>query len=189
MHFFQTQVNITTILGGGFILDILDIIFEARLNDVATLSKEDKTNTPYHSNSSAAYEKIEAFLNDFCPNNAYNILVAIDGCVSEINYEAGYFNEKYYKQGFCDSVDFMKHMLTKNFLKSGDFRTFSYILTFVKNRLFSPYQSLQAFFNPLLYPSTPHPLEKTFLFFECPITVPFFPFFKSMTGRRDLQIY
>ena len=75
MHFFSTQVNITTILGGGFILDILDIIFEARLNDVAILSKEDKTNTPYHSNSSAAYEKIEALLNDFCPNNAYDVLV------------------------------------------------------------------------------------------------------------------
>ena len=118
LHFFQPQVNITTILGGGFILDILDIIldiiFEARLNGVATLSKEDKTNTPYHSNSSAAYEKIEALLNDFCPNNAYDVLVAIDDFVSEINYEAGYFNEKYYKQGFCDGVGLMKYMLTKN---------------------------------------------------------------------------
>ena len=74
LHFFQTQVNITTILGGGFILDILDIIFEARLNDV---------------------------------------LVTIDDFVSEINYEAGYFNEKYYKQGFCDGVGLMKYMLTK----------------------------------------------------------------------------
>ncbi|MBR4110413.1 MAG: hypothetical protein IKK43_01815 [Clostridia bacterium] len=34
-------------------MDILDIIFEARANDVATLSKEDKTNIEYHSNSSA----------------------------------------------------------------------------------------------------------------------------------------
>ena len=74
MHFFQTQVNITTILGGGFILDILDIIFEARVNDVATLSEEDKTNIEYHSNSSAAYEKIEALLGDFCPDNAYDVL-------------------------------------------------------------------------------------------------------------------
>ena len=49
LHFFQTQVNITTILGGGF---ILDIIFEARVNDVATLSEEDKTNIEYHLNSS-----------------------------------------------------------------------------------------------------------------------------------------
>ena len=114
MHFFSPQVNITTILRGGFILDILDIIFEARVNDIATLSKEDKTNTPYHSNSSAAYEKIEALLNDFCPNNAYDVLVAIDDFVSEINYEAGYFNEKYYKQGFCDGVGLMKYMLTKN---------------------------------------------------------------------------
>ena len=83
-------------------MDILDIIFEARVNDLATLSEEDKTNTPYHSNSSAAYEKIEALLGDFCPDNAYDVLVAIDDFVSEINYEAGYFNEKYYKQGFCD---------------------------------------------------------------------------------------
>ena len=111
---FQTQVNITTILGGGFILDILDIIFEARVNDVATLSEEDKTNIEYHSNSSAAYEKIEALLGDFCPDNAYDVLVAIDDFVSEINYEAGYFNEKYYKQGFCDGVGLMKYMLTKN---------------------------------------------------------------------------
>ena len=102
MYTFLFRVNITTILGGGFILDILDIIFEARLNDVATLGKEDKTNIEYHSNSSAAYEKIEALLNDFCPDNAYDVLVAIDDFVSEINYEAGYFNEKYYKQGFCD---------------------------------------------------------------------------------------
>ena len=94
-------------------MDILDIIFEARLNDVATLSKEDKTNIEYHSNSSSAYEKIEALLNDFCPNNAYDILVAIDDFVSEINYEAGYFNEKYYKQGFCDGVGLMKYMSTK----------------------------------------------------------------------------
>ena len=83
LHFFSTQVNITTILGGGFILDILDIIFEARLNDVATLSEEDKTNTPYHSNSTAAYEKIEALLGDFCPDNAYDVLVAIDDFGSE----------------------------------------------------------------------------------------------------------
>ena len=83
-------------------MDILDIIFEARVNDVATLSEEDKTNIEYHSNSSAAYKKIEALLNDFCPNNAYDVLVAIDDFVSEINYEASYFNEKYYKQGFCD---------------------------------------------------------------------------------------
>ena len=55
LHFSQTQVNITTILGGGFILDILDIIFEARVNDVATLSEKDKTNIEYHSNSSVAY--------------------------------------------------------------------------------------------------------------------------------------
>ena len=114
LHFFSTQVNITTILGGGFILDILDIIFEARLNDVATLGEEDKTNTPYHSNSTAAYEKIEALLGDFCPDNAYDVLVAIDDFGSEINYEAGYFNEKYYKQGFCDGVGLMKYMLTKN---------------------------------------------------------------------------
>ena len=50
-------------------MDILDIIFEARVNDVATLNKENKTNIAYHSNSSAAYEKIEALLGDFCPNN------------------------------------------------------------------------------------------------------------------------
>ena len=47
-------------------------------------------------------------------DNAYDVLVAIDDFVSEINYEAGYFNEKYYKQGFCDGVGLMKYMLTKN---------------------------------------------------------------------------
>ena len=52
-------------------MDILDIIFEARLNDVASLSEEDKTNTPYHSNSSAAYEKIEDSL-AFALNNIKN---------------------------------------------------------------------------------------------------------------------
>jgi len=95
-------------------LDILDIIFEARVNDVATLCEEDKTNIEYHSNSTAAYEKIETLLGDFCPDNAYDVLVAIDDFVSEINYEAGYFNKKYYKQGFCDGVGLMKYMLTKN---------------------------------------------------------------------------
>ena len=77
LHFFSTQGNITTILGGGFILDILNIIFEARVNDVATLCEEDKANTPYHSNSSAAYEKIEALLGDFCPDNDYDVLPTI----------------------------------------------------------------------------------------------------------------
>ena len=64
-------------------MDILDIIFEARVNDVATLSEEDKTNIEYHSISSAAYEKIEALLSDFCPDNAYDVLVAIDDFGSE----------------------------------------------------------------------------------------------------------
>ena len=65
-------------------MDILDIIFEARVNDVATLSEEDKTNTPCHSNSSTAYEKIEALPGYFCPDNAYDVLTAID-MISIIN--------------------------------------------------------------------------------------------------------
>ena len=59
-------------------------------------------------------KKLKLYLVIFCPDNAYDVLVAIDDFVSEINYEVGYFNEKYYKQGFCDGVDIMKYMLTKN---------------------------------------------------------------------------
>ena len=90
-------------------MDILNIIFEARVNDVATLCEEDKTNIEYHSNSSAAYEKIEAFyktnpsedeIEEFIPKypiptGNMKLIILTDDSTYYSNYMSSEYTEDY----------------------------------------------------------------------------------------------
>ena len=93
-------------------MDILNVIFYAREEELAKLTETDKAYLSSHCNSTKAYTNLEKLVNDSCPRNAYNILSAIDDFISEINFESGYFNEKYYKQGFCDGFRLVHDIIT-----------------------------------------------------------------------------
>lgn len=93
-------------------MDILNVIFEARDEEIAKLTETDKSYLSSHCNSSKTYNYLEKLINEYCPDNAYDILSAIDDFISEINFENGYYNEKYYKQGFCDGFRLVHDIIT-----------------------------------------------------------------------------
>ena len=93
-------------------MDILNVIFEAREEELAKLTESDKVHLSSHCNSTKAYTNLEKLVNDSCPRNSYNILSAIDDFISEVNFESCYFNEKYYKQGFCDGFRLAHDIIT-----------------------------------------------------------------------------
>ena len=93
-------------------MEILNVIFEARSEKIAKLSETDKAYLSSHRDSSKAYNNLEKLINKSCPDNAYDILSAIDDFISEINFENGYYNEKYYKQGFCDGFHLAHDIIT-----------------------------------------------------------------------------
>lgn len=94
-------------------MDILNIIFEARGEDIAKLTEADKTYLSSHCDSSKAYNNLEKLINKSCLGNAYEILTAIDDFISEVNFESGYFNEKYYMHSFCDGTHLMCDIMTR----------------------------------------------------------------------------
>ena len=93
-------------------MDILNVIFEAREEELAKCTETDKSYLSSHCNSSKAYNNLEKLVNDSCPRNAYDILSGIDNFISELNFESSYFNEKYYKQGFCDGFHLAHDIIT-----------------------------------------------------------------------------
>ena len=74
-------------------MNILDIIFEARSEEIAKLNETDKTYLSSHCNSSKAYNDLEKLIN-------------------ELNFESSYFYEKYYKQGLSDGLHLMNDIIT-----------------------------------------------------------------------------
>lgn len=93
-------------------MDILNLIFEGRSEEIAKVTETDKAYLSSYCDSSKAYNNLEKLINKSCPDNAYDILSAIDDFISEINFESGYFNEKYYKQGFCDGFRLAYNIIT-----------------------------------------------------------------------------
>ena len=88
-------------------MNILNVIFEARSEEIAKLTESDKVYLSSHCNTTKAYNNLEKLVNDSCSENAYDILSAIDDFISEVNFESGYSNEKYYKQGLVDGLHLM----------------------------------------------------------------------------------
>ena len=93
-------------------MDILNVIFEARSEELAKLNETDKAYLSSRCNSSIAYNDLEKLVNESCPDNACDILSAIDDFISELNFESSYFNGKYYKQGLSDGLHLMSDITT-----------------------------------------------------------------------------
>ena len=93
-------------------MDILNVIFEARSEEIAKLTETDKAYLSSHCNSSKIYNDLEKLIDEYCPNNACDILSTIDDFISEINFESSYFNGKYYKQGLSDGLHLMSDITT-----------------------------------------------------------------------------
>lgn len=93
-------------------MNILDIVFEARSEEIAKLTETDKAYLSSRCNSAKTYSSLEKIVNESCPVNAHDILSAVDDFISELNFESSYFYEKYYKQGLSDGLHLMNDIIT-----------------------------------------------------------------------------
>ena len=93
--------------------DMLNVIFEARLEDIAHTTEKDKEFLQSNCNSSDIYTNLESLINKNCGKEADKILHTLDDFIEDLNVESGYFNEKYYKQGFIDGLNVLKLIFQK----------------------------------------------------------------------------
>lgn len=93
--------------------DILTFIFNARVEELSLLTQKDKDYLVKFCSTDKAYTNLEKLINQNCTNNSANILSSVDDFVDDLNFESGYFNEKYYKQGFADGVNLMRDIMSK----------------------------------------------------------------------------
>ena len=93
--------------------DMLNVIFEARLEDIAHTTEKDKEFLQANCHSSEIYNNLEAIINKSCGKEADKILHTLDDFIQDLNVESGYFNEKYYKQGFIDGLNVLKLIFQK----------------------------------------------------------------------------
>ena len=93
--------------------DMLNVIFEARLEDIAHTTKEDKEFLQANCNFGDIYTNLESLINKNCGKEADKILHTLDDFIEDLNVESGYFNEKYYKQGFIDGLNVLKIIFQK----------------------------------------------------------------------------
>ena len=93
--------------------DMLNVIFEARLEDIAHTTEKDKEFLKANCNSGDIYTNLESLINENCGEEANHILLILDDFIQNLNVESGYFNEKYYKQGFIDGLNVLKLIFQK----------------------------------------------------------------------------
>ena len=93
--------------------DILSVIFEARLEDIAHTIEKDKEFLQANCNSGDIYTNLESLINENCGEEANHILLILDDFIQDLNVKSGYFNEKYYKQGFIDGLSIIKLVFQK----------------------------------------------------------------------------
>ena len=93
--------------------DMLNVIFEARLEDIAHTTEKDKEFLQANCNSEDIYTNLESLINENCGEEANHILLILDDFIQNLNVESGYFNEKYYKQGFIDGLNVLKLIFQK----------------------------------------------------------------------------
>lgn len=94
--------------------DMLNVIFEARLEDIAHTTEKDKEFLQANCHSSEIYDNLEAIINKSCGKEADKILHILDDFIEDLNVESGYFNEKYYKHGFVDGLNIIKLIFQKS---------------------------------------------------------------------------
>ena len=95
--------------------DMLNVIFEARLEDIAHITVKDKEFLQGNCHSSEIYDNLETIINKSCGKEADKILHILDDFIEDLNVESGYFNEKYYKQGFIDGLNVIRLIFQKSF--------------------------------------------------------------------------
>lgn len=93
--------------------DILNIIFEARADDLSKITKENMDYLDKYSNTQDSYNKLKEAVIVNAKDNSNIILNAIDDYISNLSFESGYFNKKYYKQGLCDGINLIKNISSK----------------------------------------------------------------------------
>ena len=93
--------------------DILNVIFEARLEDIARTTENDRKFLQANCNYGEIYDNLESLINEKCGEEANHIMLILDDFIQNLNVESGYFNEKYYKQGFIDGLNVLKLIFQK----------------------------------------------------------------------------
>lgn len=93
--------------------DMLNFIFEAHLEDIAHTTEKDKEFLQANCNSDDIYTSLESLIHKSSGNEADHILQILDDFIQDLNVESGYFNEKYYKQGFIDGLNIIKLVFQK----------------------------------------------------------------------------
>lgn len=88
--------------------NILDIIFDARSEEVAKLSEGDMEflNTP-KADVDKHYKKFIRILEHIPEDTKKNIIKQIDEYTDTLDFVHAYFYKKYYKLGFADAVELM----------------------------------------------------------------------------------
>lgn len=79
---------------------MLDEIFNARVETVASVTKEEQEKI----NEAKTKIDIEDAFENATDNEIKKIEELIDTAIENMSYEMGYFEEKYYKTGFADGV-------------------------------------------------------------------------------------
>ena len=93
--------------------DMLNVIFEARLEDIARTTEKNKEFLQANCNSGDIYTNLESLINEKCGEEANHILLILDDFIQDLNVESAYFNEKYYKQGFIDGFNVLNLIFQK----------------------------------------------------------------------------
>ena len=93
--------------------DILKVIVNARFEDISRVTDEDKKYLQANCKYKELYEKLESLITHNCNGEADRILHAIENLIEDINFESGYYNEKYYKQGFVDGLNIINLVFQK----------------------------------------------------------------------------
>lgn len=94
-------------------IDILNVIFESRVDDLSKITKEDMDYLEKHSNTHDSYNKLKKAVIVNAKDNSNIILNSIDDYISNLSFENGYFNKKYYIQGLCDGINLIKNISSK----------------------------------------------------------------------------
>ena len=98
---------------------MLDIIFNARADDLAIMIKKDiETVNKTSKKTNSAYKLFKENLDKFPNDNGYKkikeyIIDAFNEYNDALEYREGYFNEKYYKEGIKDGINIMIKAISK----------------------------------------------------------------------------
>ena len=93
--------------------DMLKVIVNARFEDISRITDEDKKFLQANCNYKELYGKLESLITHNCGDEADRIMQALENLIEDMNFESGYYNEKYYKQGFIDGLNIIKLVFQK----------------------------------------------------------------------------